>query len=408
MSDNDYHLIVIGTGLSGLMAAVTAARTGKRVLIVGKGMGSLCLFSNSIDLLGSLKGENADEGIRAWVSGHPDHPYAKAGADRVVEALSAFCSLFPPPYSFMPVGSGNCMVPTGAGTYRPTYLVPSTMTSGVDIAKGGLIVGIEHFRDFSAFQAAKGLKVRGAVISLGALNAQDLTPMALARLMGQPAFRATFAGEIKRQMAGEERVGLPALLGLRNPGRVKEELENIVGVDVFEMPLLPPSIPGMRMFNRFKAHLEQQRNVTFLLGPSVEAATVKGRRCAGVRVANAPVSTLYTADSYILATGRFLSGGLVANRENIREPVFDLPVIQPRSHEDWFRPSFFEDSHPLNEAGIRVDTHFRPLDADGTVILENVRIAGSILAFHNSIEELSREGISLSSGYAGAREAVES
>jgi glycerol-3-phosphate dehydrogenase subunit B len=408
VSDRTYQMIVIGMGLSGLMAAMTAARAGKHVLIIGKGMGGLCLFSNSIDLLGSVEGEDMHGVIGAWISGHPDHPYAKAGAGRIVEALSSFCSLFPAPYTFTAVGSGNCRVPTGAGTYRPTYLVPSTMTSGVDISRGGLIVGIEHFRDFSALQAAKGLKVRGAVISLGAPNAQDLTPLALARLMGQPAFRAAFAGEIRRQMAGEDRVGLPALLGLRNPERVKEELENIVGADIFEMPLLPPSIPGIRMFNRFKAYFHQQGNVTFLLGPSVETATVKDRRCAGIRVVNAPVSTLYTADSYVLATGRFLSGGLVAGRESIREPVFDLPVIQPRGRDGWFRPSFFEDSHPLNSAGIRVDTHFRPVDADGRVILENVRISGSILAFHNSVEDLSREGVSLASGYTAAREALES
>jgi flavin-dependent dehydrogenase len=40
-----YDLIVIGMGLSGLMAAKTAAESGQRVLIVGKGMGSLSLFS---------------------------------------------------------------------------------------------------------------------------------------------------------------------------------------------------------------------------------------------------------------------------------------------------------------------------------------------------------------------------
>ena len=37
-----FDLIVIGTGLSGLMAAKTAAETGAKVLIVGKGTGSLC------------------------------------------------------------------------------------------------------------------------------------------------------------------------------------------------------------------------------------------------------------------------------------------------------------------------------------------------------------------------------
>jgi len=49
-----FDLIVIGMGLSGLMAAKTAAESGMKVLIVGKGMGSLCLFSNTIDVLGQF------------------------------------------------------------------------------------------------------------------------------------------------------------------------------------------------------------------------------------------------------------------------------------------------------------------------------------------------------------------
>ena len=57
MRENDYDVIVIGMGLSGLMAAMTLAAGGKRVLIVGKGMGSLCLFSNSVDVLKSIGGK---------------------------------------------------------------------------------------------------------------------------------------------------------------------------------------------------------------------------------------------------------------------------------------------------------------------------------------------------------------
>jgi len=49
-----YDLIIIGMGLSGLMAAKTALDLGKRVLIIGKGMGGLILFSNTIDVLGKV------------------------------------------------------------------------------------------------------------------------------------------------------------------------------------------------------------------------------------------------------------------------------------------------------------------------------------------------------------------
>ncbi len=407
MSENHYHLIVIGLGLSGLMAAFTAAQAGKRVLVVGKGTGRLCLFSSSIDLLNSTQGD-MHNALSSWIAGHPEHPYAKAGPLRTMEALSEFGSLFSAPYLFTAVGPGNCLVPTGAGTRRATYLVPSTMTAGVEAGPGGLIVGFEHFRDFSAHQAAAGLNARGVTIPLGVPAGQGLTSLALARLFEDRSFRGVVMKEIKQVIAGEERVGFPAVLGLRDPGRVKEELEGGLGARVFEIPILPPSVPGIRISNRFKTWFNQGTKVTLLLGPSAGFPMIEDHRCSGLRVVNPPISTFYSADSYVLATGRFLSGGLVADRERVREPLFGLPVIQPESREDWFGPSFFDSRHALNRAGIRVDGHFRPLDGEGRVILDNVRIAGSILAYHDSIEEGSREGISLSTGYGAAREAIES
>jgi glycerol-3-phosphate dehydrogenase subunit B len=408
MRENEYDVIVIGMGLSGLMAAMTLAAGSKRVLIIGKGMGSLCLFSNSVDVMKSMEGRNLQGGISAWISGHPDHPYTKVGVERIIEALSCFSSLFDEPYTFTAPCNGNWRIPTAAGTYRFTFLVPSTMASGVDIGNGGIIVGIEEFRDFSALQASRGLNVRGATIALGGTTQSGVTSLALARLMEKPSFRGVFSSEVKKRLEGENRVGLPAVLGLRNPGRVKKDLMESIGAEVFEMPGLPPSIPGLRIFNRFKEWFDQKAEVTFLLGQGVDIGMVEGRTCTGVRVTNAPVSNTFRADSYILASGRFLSGGLVADEGKLYEPLFGLPIVQPSAPDGWFRPFFFGAGHPTNEAGIEVDRHFRPVDSRGNVLLENVRVAGSILAHHNSVEEGSREGISLSTGYAAAVEAMAS
>ena len=47
-----YDVIVIGAGLSGLMAAEAAQSQGARVLLLAKGMGSLPLTTGCIDGLG--------------------------------------------------------------------------------------------------------------------------------------------------------------------------------------------------------------------------------------------------------------------------------------------------------------------------------------------------------------------
>ena len=178
-----------------------------------------------------------------------------------------------------------------------------------------------------------------------------------------------------------------------------------MGANVFEIPILPPSIPGIRIFNRFKEWLIR-KGVTFSPGYSVSKAMIKGKRCEGIEMIHPPVITTYSADRYILATGRFMGGGLVASDERISEPIFSLPVAQPPSREDWFGKSFFGRlPHPVHEAGILTDASFRPTNESGNPILENVWAAGSKLAYHHCIGEKSREGIEIATGYMAAKHA---
>lgn len=400
-----YNLIVIGMGLSGLMAAKTAVEAGQKVLIVGKGMGSLCLFSNSIDVLGGSPNTiKMKDGLSQWIKDHPEHPYSKVGMEKVEEALSSFVSLFPPPYSFQTIDHMNCLLPTGAGTLRPTYLIPMTMVGGICVdGENTLIAGFKGYKDFYSHYVADQLKCRGITLSLPDAFHDEMTATALARLMEKKSFRENIGREIKKQLQGEIRIGFPAVLGMHDPAQVKEDLEEIIGVKVFEIPIPPPSIPGIRIFNCFKEWMIQ-KGVTFLQGYSVSKATTKGKRCGGIEVVHPPVTTFYTADCYILATGRFIGGGLNADMEKVFEPIFHLPVYQPKSRKDWFEKRFFTGPpHPIHHAGILTNSSFQPVNERRELILENVRVSGSILAHHQSVDEKSREGIEISTGYMAAK-----
>jgi len=400
-----FDLIVIGMGLSGLMAAKTAAESGQKVLIVGKGMGSLCLFSNTIDLLGQCPiGTKMKEALSQWIKDHAEHPYSKVGLERIEEALSSFVSLFPPPYSFHAMDHMNCLLPTGAGTLRPAYLIPTTMIGGASFdERHTLIVGFEGFKDFYTHYVADRLKCRGINLQLPDPSYQEQTATALARLMEKPSFRENIGREIKKQLRGETRVGFPAVLGMGDPIQVKEDLEKITGTKVFEIPILPPSVPGKRIFNRFKEWLIE-KGVTFLLGYPVLKATVTEKRCQGIEVHHPPVITSFSADRFILATGRFMGGGLKADAEKILEPTFNLPVHQPPSREGWFDNLFFSDlPHPIHQAGILANASLQPVNEGGNVILENVWVAGTLLARHQCIDEKSREGIEIATGYTAAK-----
>ena len=152
------------------------------------------------------------DGLSQWIKDHPEHPYSKAGWEKIEEALSSFLSLFPPPYLFQSLGDGNCSFLTGAGTFDP-LTVPVTMMAGTSLKKGeGLIVGFEGFKDFYAHYVADQVNCRGVTLPLpGALH-QEITATALSRLMEKQSFREIVGREIKKHLNGETRVGLPAIL----------------------------------------------------------------------------------------------------------------------------------------------------------------------------------------------------
>ncbi len=402
-----YDLIIIGMGLSGLMAAKTALDLKKRVLLIGKGMGGLTLFSNTIDILGRIpENLNLKDGLFEWIKDHPEHPYSKIGVEGIEEALSSFISIFPPPYTFQSLNGRNAKLPTAIGTFRPTYLFPSTLAGGTYLKEGNtLIVGFKGFKDFYAGYMAKEFKCRHLTLSLQDEGRSELTATYLSRLMEKEGFRERIGSQIKNALKGESLVAMPPILGLRDPMDAKKHLEAITGVEVFEIPTLPPSLLGMRLFNRFKEYL-LERGVDLLIGNKISKVQIKSALCEGIEVYHPPITRFYSADHFILATGRFIGGGLEAERERISETVFHLPVWSTRSQDKWFGENFFDD-HPIHGFGISVDPSFRPLDSEGKPIFENVRVIGTILSGHHSLYEGSREGIEISTGYWGAKRLLE-
>lgn len=273
--------------------------------------------------------------------------------------------------------------------------------------KKTLIIGFKGFKDFYASWLSDLFKCRGVTLSIPESPQTEITATALARLMEQRTFREFIGTEAKKQIKDETLIGLPAVLGVNDPMGVRKDLEKRTGASMFEIPILPPSIPGMRIFNRFKARL-LQKGVNFLLGYSVSKAVIRRKRCEIIEVFHPPVMNSYSADRYILATGRFIGGGLIADWERIYEPLFDLPAYQPSPRQEWFQKAFFNGQpHPIHRSGISTDASLRPIDEKGEVILENLWIAGTILAHHHCIDEKSREGIEITTGYWAAKCALE-
>src|SRR5206468_10679046 len=109
-----------------------------------------------------------------------------------------------------------------------------------------------------------------------------------------------------------------------------------LGRPVFEIPTLPPSVPGMRLFEILRAALRGAGG-RLVLGSEVVGVERAGGRVAGVRATAAGSERRYLADWFVHAGGGFASGAIELDSHWItRDRVLGLPLrgapgpVEPR------------------------------------------------------------------------------
>ena len=227
MSHHD--VIVVGTGLAGLSAALRLAEDGARVLVLAKGIGATHLSPGTIDVLGYAP-ERVDrpaEAIGALVDARPDHPYALVGATGVAAAVDWFKAASRQarlPHTPTPAASRkNFLLPTAVGPARPSAVVPETMSGG-DLRRDApiCVVGLRALKDFHPALAADtltraGIQARSVELDLVPEGRADVNALGFARAFDDPAFRAEVTAQVIGQLGVEERAAFPAVLGIADP-----------------------------------------------------------------------------------------------------------------------------------------------------------------------------------------------
>jgi glycerol-3-phosphate dehydrogenase subunit B len=263
------------------------------------------------------------------------------------------------------------------------------------------VVGIRVLRDFHASLCAAnlerdGVAARGVQLELDVGRA-EANSLGLARSMDDHKFRAAFAAQLLPLLHADERVGLPAILGLRDPHGAWSELESRLGHTVFEIPTLPPSASGIRVYDALRAALSAAGG-RLVIGAGVVDVEREGDRVTTVRAHTSGHDHVYAARWVVLAAGGFTSGAIELGSDwQARDTILGLPLRgvpgdgEPRYGGDYFG------SQPMARVGIAVDSS---LLAEGT---SNVLVAGSALPGAEPWREGSGEGIALSSGLHAAR-----
>ncbi len=415
-----YDVVVIGAGLAGLTAALRLAEEGLRVLVVAKGVGGTHLAPATIDVLGYADGrvESPARALPEFVAVHPEHPYGLVSVELIRSSLEWFAARLGG-LGYRGGLEDNILLPTAVGVAKPTALVPQTMAAG-DLRAGGrfVFVGFRGLKDFHPAYLAENLARAelpgGAPVSARALELEpqlgdegDVSSTGFARRFEQAEFRELVASELEQRLVPDEIVGFPAVLGFRHAQDVWQELETRLGHPVFEVPTLPPSVGGIRVFESLTAAL-RRKGARVVVGSTVYGSERNGKTLEGVVTETAGRPRTYRARSFVLASGGFASGGLqMDSRGHVRETAFDLALAGvPAPDGPRFEPGYF-DEQPLAGAGLPVDEALRPVDAAGAPAFENLHAAGATLAGATPWREGSGNGISLATGYAAASAILE-
>ncbi len=417
-------LVVVGAGLSGHTAALAAAESGARVQVLAKGHAGTHWGTGGFDIAGLPGSATSRDGLRRLAATR-GHPYAILSDDLepALEWLRTRLAAEGLTYEG-DLDTPLARVPTSIGGTRLAAILPAAQAAAVRPWEPGerlVVCGIAGFKDFWPDAIAASLsrprvwggvagpsRVDAVTVELPGLAARhNLSALELARRLDDPAWRADAVGRIaaalERSGAATGRVALPAILGLDDHAAVLEEFRRRLPLEPFELPLVPPSIPGMRLYYALRAALIRAGG-RIQIGEAIAHVDRDADRVIAVASEAAARTTTVRTGSMVLATGGIAGGGLVADHGgHLEEVVLDLPVEAPE-FADWLAPDAFDPAgHPLEGAGIRTDADLRPVDQSGKPVFENVRVAGSLLAGQRYLRERCRDGVAIASGWRAAR-----
>ncbi len=411
-------VVVIGAGLSGLSAAIELAERGARVHLAAKGLAATHWAHGGLDVAAPAGVTTSSAGVEA-LRLVPNHPYATLHPD-VAPAVSAHLARVAAlglPYRG-DLADQLRPFPTPVGGLRRAAIVPAGQAAALDTWKrdeGLFLLGIERFRDAWPGFAARNLagqawrrgpkRIEGGMATLpGLADLHNLNALTLARRFDAEPWRSSALDALRAALpsSGRWRIGLPAVLGMDRHADVLAQAAERLGHPVFEIPTLPPSVPGLRLFEALRRRA-LELGVGIQIGFPVERLVRDGERVTAVETQGAARPMRIRTGAVVLATGGIAGGGFRGERDGaVSDVVAGLPV-SAAVRGSWLDGDLYgSDGVPLESAGIRVDESLRPVGPDGEVVLQNLCVVGSALAGMRYLSERCGDGVAIASAWRAA------
>jgi len=410
-----YDTVIIGGGISGLVAGITLCSAGQKVCIVSSGQSALHFNSGSMELLGrDSLGHDIENPLEAMKSLPASHPYSKIGHDTLATLLPGVKDFFAQAgirlcgdsmrnhYRITPMG-GFCPAWLSLDGYamfdRPAHIADGTI----------LIINIKGFIDFYPEFISHALETTNKCVTCEITHpriehlrksASEMRPTNISSVITGSVVK-DIAAEINKLIAktGADAVIMPAVVGALH-GHPEIELRDSVDKPLFYAPTMPISVGGMHMQIMLRQYFRSIGG-DYFLGDTVSSATLASDGSIRSIFTDNLGDTPIEADEFILASGSFISHGLLATYEKICEPIFGLDVDAPERRTDWCSSDIYA-RQPYMSAGVATDNHFHPSINGHTV--RNLFVAGSVGAGCDPLQEQSGAGVAILTAMFIARE----
>jgi glycerol-3-phosphate dehydrogenase subunit B len=334
MGTDRYDVIVVGAGIAGLTAAAAVASCNLKVALVATGPGSFVSGPGWLNAQGILQA-SAEPGLQ--------------------EAIAFFCEMARlAGCQFAGDISAARFLPSLLGDFHSVSLAPlSLWNSGPRDGVATAIAGVRGLSCFDENFIAQRLTEQARKLSFNCTYTArqisfsremgiPVTTLRIAQCFDRdPDFRAELIEALQKAATGFARILVPGMLGLESSSEQVAQFESEVGCPVGEIPTLPPSIPGLRVFHRLERHLHNI-GVELYRGFPVETVEMHDDVCTGMTIASPGRAMNLRCDCAVMATGR-------------------------------------RSASLLGEKFARLDPQLHPVTSSGAVIALNVFVAGSVV-----------------------------
>lgn len=396
--------VIIGGGLSGLSCGIALAKRGKRVAIVSSGQSTMLFNGGSMELLGNIDGKAVTAPLDAIATLPQNHPYSKIGADRIASLADRAKLLLND--SGINMGgnvAANHWRITPMGVAKPAWLTLNDHLRIDDLsnlpAKRLALMSIRGYLDQPNAMLAQGLRDLGFEVDVIEFTTDDITALrrspsemratSLAkRLVSKNALQRV-ADQINSLATQADIVLLPSVLG-QNDDTDFQMLQSMVKKPLRLVATLPPSVAGMRMMTQLR-HYFRMLGGNYLMGDTAVSGTFDGDRLTAITTAKLADMPL-KADQFVLASGSFISRGLVADYERIYEPVLGVDVDADSNPDSWTSFGVLQ-PQAYSRFGVATDDHLRCLKQGKTI--SNLHAIGSILSGHDAVKMGDANGVSM-------------